>query len=195
MRICYATTNQAKVQSLQAALSPAGFEVIQKPLSIPEPRLDRVEDIARFKAMFAFQEAKAPVVALDAGFFIRHLNGFPRSFVNFALDTVKVDGLLKLVSGSDRRAEFRHSLAYHDGQADTPVVFTDIVRGTIAPAMRGKLKPYHWSVLSAIFIPAGETKTLAEMGETEYHDWHERRIGGSSYAQQFILWHRQHRRN
>lgn len=187
-QLFYATTNKGKVASLTNALG-SNFEIIQKALTIPEPRLDRVEDIARFKAMFAFQEIQAPVVALDAGFFIHVLNGFPRSFVNFALDTVKVEGLLQLVAGTDRKAEFRHSLAYHDGSPDTPAVFTDVVRGTIAPEPRGTLQPHHWSVLSAIFVPAGEEKTLAEMDESYYRGWHERRMAGGSYAQQFLTWY------
>ncbi len=194
MKLFYATTNAGKVQSLAAALGPDGFEIVQRPLSIPEPRLDRVEDIARFKAMFAFQELQAPVVALDAGFFNHVLNGFPRTFVNFALDTVKLDGLLQLVAGTDRAAAFRHSLAYHDGRDDTPAVFTDEVRGTIAPEARGTFRPYHWSVLSTIFVPAGESMTLAEMDEPYYRRWHERRISGSSYARQFLAWFREHRR-
>lgn len=189
----YATTNKGKVASLTTALGPSGFHIIQQPLSIPEPRLDRVEDIARFKAMFAYQELRAPVVALDAGFFIHVLNGFPRSFVNFALETVKVDGLLHLVKDTDRLAEFRHSLAYHDGQDDTPIVFTDLVKGSIAPEPCGTLQSHHWSVLSTIFIPDGETKTLAEMDLADYERWHERRIRNGSYAEQFLTWYRQHR--
>lgn len=193
MKLYYATTNTGKVESLKAALGPEGFDIIQQPLSIPEPRLDRVEDIARFKAMFAYQEMKQPIVALDAGFFIHILNGFPRSFVNFALETVKVEGMLQLVADGDRAAAFRHSLAYHDGRDDTPAVFTDTVSGTIAPAPRGTLRPYHWSVLSAVFIPDGETKTLAEFSEAEYHTWHTKRLSGDSYAKQFLTWYRAHR--
>ncbi|MBI5466832.1 MAG: hypothetical protein HY975_01290 [Candidatus Kerfeldbacteria bacterium] len=193
MKLFYATTNTAKVESLKAALGSEGFEIVQQPLSIPEPRLDRVEDIARFKAMFAYQELKQPVVALDAGFFIHILNGFPRSFVNFALETVKVEGMLQLVAAGERTAEFRHSLAYHDGRDDTPAVFTDTVKGTIAQEPRGTLRSYHWSVLSAIFIPEGETKTLAEFSEDEYHAWHTQRLSGNSYAKQFLAWYRTYR--
>ena len=36
-------------------------------------------------------------MAMDADFCIDALNGFPKAFVNFALDTIGVEGILKLM--------------------------------------------------------------------------------------------------
>ncbi len=193
-RLWYATTNNAKVLSLRDRLEPHGFEVVQRPITIPEPRLDRVEDMAAIKAMLAYGEIQEPVVANDAGFYIYGINGFPRGFVNFALATIKLDGLIKLAAGTNRRCEFRHALAFHDGQVDTPKVFVDTVRGTMAIEPRGTIQPWHWSVLATIFIPDGREQTLAEMSEAEYKTWRDS-SRDPTYAQQFLNWYRVNRPN
>lgn len=186
----YATTNPGKVTSLQKHLAPAGIEVIQRALSIPEPRLDSVERTAGFKAMFAFQEIGEPVVALDAGFFVRDLRGFPGTFVNFALRTIQVEGILCLARKTDRVCEFRHSLAYDGGGNGMPLVFSDVVRGMIAPEPRGVFdRTYHWSKLVLIFIPEGQTKTLGEMSYDEYQRWSEHHDVGNRYYDRFLRWY------
>lgn len=192
-RLWYATTNPAKVVSLQKRLDGHGFEVVQRSLSIAEPRLDRVEDLAIHKASFAFLEIREPVVTLDAGFFVSALNGFPGTFVNFTLERLGIEGLLKLADGTDRRCEFQHALAYHDGQAGTPIYFLDHVRGVIAPRPRGTLRPHHWSPLSTIFIPDGRDKTLAEMDDDEYVHWRDVELPGPNYALQFLNWFERNR--
>jgi inosine/xanthosine triphosphate pyrophosphatase family protein len=69
-------------------MSKYGIKVVQVPLDIPEPRSDDVEEIAKEKVRYAFNEIGKPCVALDAGFYIGSLNGFPKAFVNFALSTM-----------------------------------------------------------------------------------------------------------
>lgn len=192
-RLWYATTNRGKVLSLQRRLHPHGFSVEARPLSISEPRLRSVVDLALYKAMFAFEEIGEPVVTLDAGFFIHPLGGFPGTFVHSALHNLRLEGLLKLVDGTDRRCEFRHALAYRD-EHDRPVVFAETIPGVIAPQPRGEMSPMHWSPLALIFIPDGQDITLAEMSETDYAKWRAQRAdGGKDYAHLFLDWYRDHR--
>lgn len=48
--------------------------------------------------------------------FIHELNGFPRAYVNHALDTIGIEGILKLMKGvANRYCEFRSCLAFYDG--------------------------------------------------------------------------------
>ena len=47
--------------------------------------------------MEAYRLVNKPCIALDCGFWIDELNGFPRAFVNFALNTIGIDGMLKLM--------------------------------------------------------------------------------------------------
>ena len=163
MKLSFVTTNKGKFLTMHKDLAPYGIEVIQKPLDIPEPRSNDVQEIADHKARVAFQSLKEPVIVMDAGFYIDSLNGFPRAFVNFTLETIGIAGILKLVADQDSHCEFRECLAYFDGQPPKPKFFIGHVRGTLAPEPRGTLHAGHWSDLALIFIPESRDKTLAEM--------------------------------
>lgn len=188
MRIYYATTNKGKVQSLQRVLGPIGVTVEQAPLDIPEPRSSDVQEIAREKIRYAYERIGQPVAALDAGFYIHALGGFPRAYVNFALETIDLDGILKLATGTDRRCEFRDCLAYQDSTIAEPACFLSYARGTLAAEPRGDVQPHHWSRLSRIFIPDGHQKTLAEMTLAEYESWRRTAREEESSSRQFAAW-------
>jgi hypothetical protein len=53
---------------------------------------------------------------------------------------------------------------------------------------RGTMKDYLWSELALIFIPAGETKTIAEMSYHEYTNWHKSASKRYGYEIQFVNW-------
>jgi XTP/dITP diphosphohydrolase len=188
MKIAFATTNRAKVMSLSDAFQGTGVELEQVAIELPEPRSDEVEEIANKKVQYAFEQLKRPVIALDAGFFVDSLNGFPKAFVNFALGTIGLEGIQKLVEGKQRVCEFRHALAYQDERLSEPKVFVDHVRGTLAPAPRGTSRPRDWSVLSQVFVPEGLEKTLSEMDDAEYEDWRDTKLWHDSYRKAFVEW-------
>ncbi len=169
--VYFATKNAGKVKTLGRILEQFDIKVVQVPLEIQEPRSDDVRLIAEEKIKFAFDKIGKPCVAIDAGFYVHSLNGFPKAFVNFALDTIGVEGILKLAESKDRACEFRECLAYLDENIKEPMVFESKVPGTLAEMPRGSLRDFHWSKLSLVFIPAGETKTLAEMSPEEYEKW------------------------
>ena len=187
MEITYVTTNIGKVHSLQRACDAHGWNVSQIALDLPEPRSSDVVEIAKYKAEKAYYQIWKPVVVLDAGFYIPSLNGFPRAYVNFALETIGNEGILKLLEGKDRSCEFRECLAYHDG-LPAPRTFLASVRGRIAEEPRGTMRPAFWSELALIYIPEGYDRTLAELSNEEVE---ERRKGFTieqSAERQFVEW-------
>ena len=188
MEIYYATTNQGKIQSLRRRFTESDVTVTQVPIDIPEPRSNDVQKIARAKVVFAYRQLRKPVVALDAGFYIPVLNGFPRAFVNFALETVGLDGILRLVEGKDRSCEFRECLAYLDDSLSEPKYFIAHIKGTLSLEQKGVMQPHHWSKLALIFIPEGKKKTLGEMNHDEYAGWSQNAKEKESSAQQFAEW-------
>ncbi len=183
MEIAYATTNKGKFISLERALQDTKFKVVQNALDIPEPRSSDVREIAEAKLTYAYQQIKAPVVVLDAGFYIHSRNGFPRAFVNFALETIDIAGILDLVKGRERTCDFRECLGFTDGQQS--VYFIGQVHGTIANEPRGVMQPHLWSRLGLIFVQEGSTKTHAEMTPEEYKA---RKSTGISSGRQFADW-------
>ncbi|MEZ4663739.1 MAG: non-canonical purine NTP pyrophosphatase [Caldilineaceae bacterium] len=100
----YATTNTGKVHALKHAFMVAS-KLCRRRWRSPRSA-DDVQEIALRQARVAFAELGQPVVVMDAGFFIPSLKGFPGPYVNFALSTIGVTGLLRLTDDADRRCEF-----------------------------------------------------------------------------------------
>ena len=186
-KIYYATTNKAKVYSLSSVLAKYDIAVIQAPINVEEPRTDDLREIAMHKVRSARDVLNKPVVALDSGFYIHALNGFPRTFVNFALGTIGLRGILKLVEDKPRGCEFRNCLAYLDDKLHEPVCFESTIPGTLADAPRGELREYAWSELFLVFVPRSKDKTLAEMTRDEYQKAREE-IHANAYSTQFGEW-------
>lgn len=170
LELYYATTNRGKVQSLKNELLGTDIKVHQLSIDLPEPRSADVNEIAIHKVTHAMNVGKYPVLSLDAGFYIPELNGFPKAYVNFALETIGIEGILKLLEGVQRRtAEFREGLAYHDG--NKLITFESIEKGTIITEPIGIMQSHLWSELALIYQPAGQNITLAEMTPKQYLYW------------------------
>ena len=162
--IYFVTSNKGKVESAKRELN--GINVKMFDYDLIEPRSDDVKEIAEYKVKEAYEALKKPCMALDAGFFIEELNGFPRAFVHFALDTLGIEGILKQMDGVENRScFFKECLAYYDGE--NMLYFYGNNEGTLATSIRGNDTDKKWSDLWYIFIPYGYDKTLAEMTDEE----------------------------
>ncbi|MFH1916906.1 MAG: non-canonical purine NTP pyrophosphatase [Nanoarchaeota archaeon] len=184
-QVHFATTNAGKVATIREDLSPFGIEVIHKHMDISEPRSDDIREIARIKALTAFEKIRKPVIVNDSSFHLAAWNGFPRANVNFALQTIGNKGILKLVHGEERHCHFRSCLAFYDGKEVQ--FFESETPGTICEGERGQARKYNWSSLYLIFIPEGEKKTLAEMTEEEFLAWRKKRFPFSNVSK-FAEW-------
>ena len=188
MKIYFATTNLGKVHSLQRDLGEHGISVVQFHLNLVEPRSSDVKEIAKAKIEQAYLQIKKPTIVIDAGFYIDDLNGFPKAFVNFALETIGLDGMLKLVEGKSRECEFRECLAYMDSTLEEPKYFISHVTGRLSNVKRGELQKHLWSELGLIFIPKGSEKTLAEMSHEKYLQWRKNSKEKNSLGKQLYQW-------
>jgi len=186
-KIYFATTNSGKVSSLNSALKQYDIVAEQVDIELPEPRSDNIREIARAKVGYAYEKIGKPCVALDAGFYIDSLNGFPKTFVNSALDTIGIEGILKLVEDKERTCEFRECLAFKDYEMDGPLYFESSTRGTLATEPRGERKDKRWSDLHLVFIPEGREKTIAEMTDEEHDFWRSER-GENHFSKRFAKW-------
>lgn len=177
-QIYFATRNSGKVNSMNNILSKYEIEVVQMPIKFSEPKTDDIQEIARQKVLAAYGRVKRPVIALDSGFYIYSLNGFPKADINPALEKDGIEGILRLVKGKPRECEFRLSLAYYDGELSEPKLFETNAKGSLSTEPRGEMKEkYHWSELSLVFIPNRKIKTIAEMSIEEYLEWETQRYG------------------
>lgn len=165
--VTFATTNKGKFLSAKRVLKKYNIKVIQANIELPESQ-SSLEIIAAHKAKYAFRQLRKPVIAMDAGFFIHSLKGFPMMYVKPILQTIGIEGLLKLTEGKKRECEFREILCFADAERNEPKFFTRIVKGSLADKPSGSMDDKHWSELALIFIPENEENTMASMDDKEY---------------------------
>lgn len=162
--IIFVTHNKGKIVSAQKQLENVKFKIFEYELE--EPRSDDIKYISKAKVMEAYKLVKKPCISLDCGFFIDELNGFPKAFVNFALETIGIEGILKLMEGKENRScRFTECLSYYDGE--NLYQFDGWHEGTLAKSILGNDTDKKWSDLWYIYIPYGHEKTLAQMTDEE----------------------------
>ena len=93
--IVFVTHNKGKIATAKRLLKGIDVKIFEYDLD--EPRSDDITYISKQKVLEAYELVKKPCISLDSGFWIDALNGFPRAFVNFSLDTIGLDGILKLM--------------------------------------------------------------------------------------------------
>ena len=185
--IVFVTHNKGKAMSAEKYFDNIKFSTYD--FELYEPRSDNIKEIATAKVEQAFKIVKKPCIALDTGFFIEELNGFPRAFVNFSLDTIGINGILKLMEGKqNRKCKFEECLAYHDGKEIH--YFYGRHPGNLASEMRGMNRAEKWSDLWYVFKPEHFEKTLAEMNQQEREN--RREVDGSiSALRSFADWYKE----
>jgi len=162
--VIFVTHNKGKAKSAERYFNNLKFSTYD--FELDEPRSDDIKYISKYKVMEAYKLVNKPCISLDCGFWIDELGGFPKAFVNFALDTIGIDGILKLMEGKENRAcRFTECLSYYDGKE--LYQFMGEHEGTIAKQIVGNDTEKKWSDLWYIYIPYGYDKTLAQMTDEE----------------------------
>ena len=112
--IIFVTHNKGKAKSAEKHFKNLKISTFEYELD--EPRSDDIKVIATAKVKQAYEIVKKPCMAMDTDFKIDELNGFPRAFVNFSLETLGIEGILKLMEDKEnRKCAFNECLAYYDG--------------------------------------------------------------------------------
>ncbi len=113
--IIFVTHNKGKAKSAEKHFKNLKISTFNYELD--EPRSDDIKVIATAKVKQAYEIVKKPCMAMDTDFRIDELNGFPRAFVNFSLETIGISGILKLMEDKqNRKCAFNECLAYYDGE-------------------------------------------------------------------------------
>ncbi|MCK8058655.1 MULTISPECIES: non-canonical purine NTP pyrophosphatase [unclassified Fusibacter] len=183
--IVFVTANKGKIAYANALIE--GAEVVQYDAELIEPRSDDVKAIAKEKVRQAYALTQKPCIAMDIGFFIEALNGFPRAYVNPVLETIGIEGIIKLMDGVDNRScEFRECLAYYDG--DRYEFFESIGKSKLSTEIRGTENTNKLSDLWYIVVPEKSEKTLAEFSDADFEKLKE--VQQESSLSLFSKWYR-----
>ena len=163
MQITYVTGNKYKIELAERILNPLGVQILQKKIYCPEIQDDKIENVSKFSARYAAKELNVPVIKNDSGLVIEALNGFPGPYTAYVEDTLTEEGILKLMDNiENRKACFIEVISYCEPNKE-PVSFISKTEGEISLEKRGE---FGWSY-DRIFIPKGETKTLAQFNDDE----------------------------
>jgi XTP/dITP diphosphohydrolase len=166
--ILFITGNKKKAEEVKAI---TGLDVLTKSLDIPEIQALDVEEVAKAKALAAFQLTGQPVIVDDTGMSIEALNGLPGALVAWFLDTLRPEGILKMLNGEkNRKASVSTCIAYADQNG--AAVFTGTIRGKIADSLKGE----NGFGYDPIFVPDGYDRTYAEMTSEEKNEISMRKI-------------------
>lgn len=184
--VVFVTHNKGKIASAKKHLKEVNFKIYEHELE--EPRSDDIKYISKYKVMEAYKLVNKPCISLDCGFWIDELDGFPRAFVNFALDTIGIKGFLKLMEEKEnRKCRFTECLSYYDGKE--LYQFMGKHEGTLSNKILGIDTDKKWSDLWYIFRPYGYDKTLAQMTEEERAN--RKRYESVDSMEEFAKWYRE----
>lgn len=169
-------------ESRHAFLFPSDIDLV-----IPDPvetGTTYVEN-ALIKARAYAIATGLPTFSEDSGLEVTALDGFPGVKSNRWLVGSETDRCLallaKLETFDDRSAQFSNCIAFVDPSSGESQTFTGVLKGTIARELSGK----EGFGYDPIFIPEGEEKTLASLGQ-EWKNAHSARKLSWSQVLQFV---------
>jgi len=156
--VYFASSNRHKYGEAKEILQKHGIRLGFFRFAPVEIQSKSLSEIAKKKALDAYEKCRRPVIVEDAGLFIDSLGGFPGPYSSYVLQTVGNRGVLRLV-GRNRRARFVSVAAFCDAKK-RPAVFEGVTEGRISKRMSGGGWGY-----DPIFVPLGRSKTYAQLDE------------------------------
>lgn len=167
--LVFVTHSPGKLAEVERIL---GYSVDHSPLDLAEIQAVEVEDGVIFKAQQAYAALQTRVMIEDTGLFIEAWNGLPGALIRWFLQYLGPAGICHLLDQAPTRQAYAKTVfAIYDGQG-APVLYTGRVNGHIAKRPKGELG-FGWD---PIFIPAGETRTFAEMPPPDKDKYSMRRL-------------------
>lgn len=121
---------------------------------------DNIENVAKARAVNAFEKCRLPVVVEDAGLFIDALRFFPGPYSSYVYRTIGNESILKLMENvANRSACFKSVAAFLNPTMKKPLCFVGEVKGEIVKEKRGT----NGFGFDPIFKPLNSKRTFAEM--------------------------------
>ncbi len=157
--IVFITGNPGKAEYLSKYL---GYPVDHEKIELEEIQSLDLRDVARHKAMQAYEHIRRPVLVEDVSLELRALGRLPGTFIRWFIEELSLSGICDLLDGRDRSAVARGMFCYYDGRRE--VFFEGCTQGRISEQPEGS-GGYGWD---SIYIPEGYAITRAQMNEDEY---------------------------
>ncbi len=156
------TSNQGKLREFRSALSPLGYEVEHSSEDCDEIQADSLQEVVLSCLQQLKDKELKDFVIDDSGLFVHTLKGFPGVYSSYALKTIGLDGVLRLLEGrDDRSAHFECCIgASIDGEEFT-------VTGRCDGSMALRPSGTDGFGFDPLFVPSGYMQTFAEISIEE----------------------------
>ncbi len=166
MSLVYLTTNKFKVREAEMVLGKQygiELEIINPDFEIYEIQAKTCGEVAGFSARYAADKIEKPCLKSDTGLYLEMLGGLPGPYNAYFDKQIGYEKFLRMVKNEkNRKGRLEHCFAYCEPGKE-PVIFTGETYGTVAMEARGHDGRWH----DFFFVPDGETKTLAEIGDED----------------------------
>lgn len=162
MKVFFVTTNQFKIDELEAYLAARrlGDRLMVSMFRYPLQEIlhSDIERIVRQKTIEAYEQIRCPCIVEHSGLFMDALPGLPGGVGRIVWDAIG-ERMCGFLSPTDpRNAVARSLLGYCDGRRVR--IYTGETRGHVADRARGSYA-FSWD---PVFIPEGSQETYGEMG-------------------------------
>lgn len=162
MEIFFISSNENKRREVCAFLNSENLTVRMINRKLAEIQSADMAAIAEDKALRGFEEVWRPVLVEQTGLLITGFGGLPGGFTQSFWDILGADLFCRSFAALAQSEVVAKSVfAYCDGQRIR--IFEGETRGYLVNPPRGEFRQ-SWD---CVFLPAGQTKTLAEMPEQE----------------------------
>ncbi len=170
--VTFATSNQRKIQEANNTLKPYGIEVSSQSVEIHEIQHANAAEIAKQKAMSAFEVVGSPVVVSDTSWSIPALGGFPGGYMKDTAGWWQPGDWIQLMARhNDKTIYCNEHVAYFDGKELQHFehaykgFFTDVPHGNYGNSIEKVVCLYGNQTLSEMHDELG----IASAGETLHH--------------------------
>ena len=128
----FVSSNENKFEEAERILSHLGLQINFFKTTLEEIQSNNLNDIAKQKAINAYEIVQKPVIIEDDGLFIDPLNGFPGPYSSYVYDTIGNKGIMKVLENSQvRDAKFVSIIAYCDNDHNVKL-FESSIPGKIS---------------------------------------------------------------
>lgn len=161
--ISFATSSEHKFGEARRILGKLGVRASMARMSLPEIQSGSVAEVARYKARAAAGSLDGPFFVEDDALELGALGGFPGPYSSYVLETLGLEGVLRLLEGRDRRARFRAAVSYRAGGPGSPV---ESLEASVGGRICGEARGGGWGY-DPVFVPDGGDLTFAQMPDKD----------------------------
>lgn len=158
--IRFLSGNPFKIKEVEDILSKVDIRIVPVDYKINEIQTIDVPALVHDKCIKAFQRVSRPIFVEHTSLHIASLSGFPGGLTQVFWDTLQADSVSEIFGKlPDPSVKATTRIAFCDGKLVHQ--FEGEIMGKLSPVPRGN-RDFQWD---CVFVPDGETKTFAELGE------------------------------